>query len=273
MFKSITTFLPLVIFLFVTVPHSHAQSVSKIDSKIAALLNKVNYWAEYDYIESKDDSLADANNKLDSFLRKVSASLPVSTKFPFAEQNGLDLAIAADNKIKVYSWDSRLGGSMRRYNSLAAYQTRNGIKTEEFLDLSDSIASSGHMIYSEGGYYFDEMVPIKANDHTTTYLLIGSSVESTSERGMIVIALRIVNNELIQIPFFKTSTQNLKIISYSYNSVSGSIQGETPVMHLSKDHKQFFIPIVSGLYNEQITNKYLVYTFDGSNFIYEKNVR
>jgi hypothetical protein len=116
-------------------------------------------------------------------------------------------------------------------------------------------------------------VPIKTKENKTIYILFGNSVESRAERGMIVIALRIENDELMQCPFFKTATQTLKIISYTYNAASSQFKGQAPIMHLSRDHKQLFIPIVNGIYNEQLSNKYLVYKFDGYQFVYDKNAK
>ena len=92
---------------------------------------------------------------------------------------------------------------MHRYNSLAVYATNHAIKCTDFLDLSDSAQRANGTNYSEGGYLFNEIIPIKGIGNATTFLIRGYSVESTSERGELVMALRIVNNELVNIPFLK----------------------------------------------------------------------
>ncbi len=267
------------IILCCTALNGYSQTINKADNRLSELLDKIIYWRDNsskDISEDGGDSISDANAELNNYLCSVSIKLPMSTRFPIAEGKGLDVIIAPDNKVKVYSWDSWTGGTMHRYYSLAAYQTNKGIKTSDVLDLSDSAhdrSATYYKDYSEGGYSLDEIIPVKDKKNATTYILFGNSRESTSEYGELVIALRIENGALVNVPFFKTTTKTVKFISYYYNAGSSHYKGDLPKMHLSKDNKQLFIPIVSGPNGEDITNKYLVYVFDGNNYVFDKKAK
>ena len=267
----------IIIVLFCITGNAYSQTIQEADKRLSESLSQIAYWRDnQDKDVSGGDSLSGANDNLYSYLIAISVKLPIDGRFPMVEQNGLNITIAPDNKIKIFSWDSWTGGTMHRYYSLAAYQTNKGIETSDVVDLSDSAhdrSTISYKDYSEGGYSFNEIIPVKDKKNTITYILFGNSRESTHEWGELVMALRIVNDALVNVPFFKTTTKTLKFISYYYDVRYSHYKGGHPTMHLSKDNKKLFIPIVSGPNGEDITNKYLVYVFDGNNYVFDKNAK
>ncbi len=120
--------------LIVTTQHvAQAQSMTDIDKRMSARLDKITYWAEYNSNDEKisaSDSLGDVNDRLTDYLKKVSVKYPqtITAPYPRAIKSGLTVITSDDNKLRCYSWDTRMGGTMHNYSDYIQYQGTNGMQ-------------------------------------------------------------------------------------------------------------------------------------------------
>ncbi len=256
----------LLILLLATQHAAHAQSMTDIDKHLAAMLDKITYWAEYNGNDDKIspfDSLSDLDDKLGKYLEKVSLKYPKTLKSQFiqAAKSGLSIVTSDDNKVRFYSWDTHLGGTMRNYADRVQYQTT---KHTGFICLNCDTTKEG-----DYGEDFDGITTLHTQSNKTVYLVFGSSKISTKDRAESIDAWEIAGNELKPANIFKAKTKTLSVIGYGYDMfASGDANNEIAHIHLSKDNKRLCIPIVDG---EIVTAKYLVYVWDGNQFVFDKD--
>jgi hypothetical protein len=256
----------LLILLLATQHAAHAQSMADIDKRMSAMLDKITYWAEYNGNDDKisaSDSLSDQDDKLSKYLEKVSLKYPqtIKAKFVQAAKSGLSIVTSDDHRVRFYSWDTHLGGTMRNYSDRVQYQTTKGIR---FICLNCDTTKD-----EDYGEDYDGITTIHTQTNKTVYIVFGSSKLSTKDRAEIVEAWEIAGNELQFANIFKAKTKNLSVIGYGYDMfASGDGDKDIPSIHLGKDNKRLYIPIVDG---EKVTAKYLVYVWDGSQFVFDKD--
>ena len=255
----------LLILLIATQHAARAQSMTDIDKHLAALLDKITYWAEYNGNDEKisaSDSLGDVNDKLTAYLKKVSVKYPQTITAPYTKaiKSGLTVITSDDNKLRCYSWDTRMGGTMRNYSDYIQYQGTNG------MHLKCMDCDTVNIDY--GGDYRG-ITTLHTQAGKTIYCLYTYSIGSTKDRGESIDAYEIAGNELKPANIFKTKTKKLSSIGYGYDMFASSDgDKDIPSIHFGKDNKRLYIPIVDG---EIVTAKYLVYVWDGNQWVFDKD--
>ncbi len=256
----------LLLTLLLATQHASAQSMTDIDKHMSAMLDKITYWAEYNGNDDKisaSDSLSDQDDKLSKYLQKVSLKYPQTIKAQFtqAAKSGLSIVTSDDHKVRFYSWDTHLGGTMRNYADRVQYQTTKGTG---FKCLNCDTTKD-----EDYGEDFDGITTIHTQSNKTVYLVFGSSKISTKDRAESIDAWETEGSELKSANIFKAKTKDLSSIGYGYDMfASGDVNKDIPHIHLGKDNKRLYIPIVDG---EIVTAKYLVYVWDGHQFVFDKD--
>ncbi len=249
----------------VSVPQAGAGSTAEIDEHLAGLLQHLDHWHTYSSDNTSinpEDSVADVDTKLTEYLKDVSLKYPqtITGRYPKATKIGLSAIASDDNKICLYSWDTYLGGSMRNYSDYIQYAGTNGMYVK-CMNCNDT---------EQGDYGTDynSIIAIHTTTNKTLYFITGMAVISTKDRAESISAYEIEGDLLKPASVFKTTTKTLNSIDYGYDSFASNVD-PLPHIHFGNDNKRLYIPIVSG---EQITAHYLVYVFDGNDFIFDKNV-
>jgi len=266
----------ILIFLFTLLISKQVigQTVHEVDQMLTEYLKQISYWSHnHDKDNSENgDSLSNANGNLETYISTTCIKLPIDSRFPLAERKGLDITLANDHKLKVFTWDTQLGGTQYYYSSVILGKTKNGV----FSSVVDALfleVSQGDTTAPADTYDYYDIAGIKLKNSSMIYLFFGTQV-ATRYRGEQVFACKIVNDELVQVPFFKTKSKLLSSIGYAYDLFAfGDKNGKSdpPIIHLSKDKKKLYIPLING--HEKMTNNYLVYVFDGNNFVFDKNAK
>lgn len=246
---------------------SNCQNISQIDTKISALMDRITFWADSNYKSYSNevqDSLSNANYVLMSYLGDVcvrNTSL-IKALLPKSEKSGLTDVSSTDGKLRMFSWDSRMGGTMRRYSYAAQYITANGPR---FRSMSDTTVEADY------GCDYRDIVTVQTKNNKTVYLVFEYAIISTKDRYEAVDAFTIEGTELKKYTIFHTKTRQLSNIGYGYDAFASSNgNDELPSIHFNKDNSRLYIPIVEG---EIVTKKYLVYAFDGNYYVFDKNLK
>jgi hypothetical protein len=261
--------LHLIAVILLAVHPASAQTISEIDAKLAHLLVKVDEWAEHDYNDtkiSKEDSLNKANELLDHYLQKIGKKIPatIEADFPKAIKRGLTIVSSDDHKLRLYSWDTRMGGTMILYSNMAQYADGKGTRVQDMKDTA---------IEGDYGCDYRGIATIHTKDNKTVYLVYEFAKVSTKDRYEAIEAFTIEGSSLKRIKIFKTKTKSLSTIGYGYDMFISADENDLtdiPEIHLSDDKKKLYIPVVQG---DKVTKHYIVYVFDGTDFVFDKNAK
>lgn len=166
--------------------------------------------------------------------------------------NKLHIVTSKDAKLRLYSWDTQLGGTMHFFKNIYQFQTPLGVVTE-IPKFEESDAQS----YCSAIY----MVNINQQDY---YLVITNGIFSTSDMRQSVAAYSISSEgKLNPASIFKTKTKLLNNISVDYDFFSVVNRPERPLKLITFNEKRgvLSIPLVKGV---KVTSKKLVYKLNGN---------
>ncbi len=242
----------------------YGQSVSQVDNTVAKYLNAIRNWST-DTSYAQADSLDAANTRLLAYLTSVPVAREaiLQADLTKAKKSGLVAVTSSDSKIRFYSWDTYLGGTMHMFYNVAQFKDANGMHT---IFLNDTTVDGGDY----AGIYTG-LISVTNAAGKVVYMVTRYSIGSTKDRGETIAAYTIYNGQLLKQPIFKTTKKLLDLIEYGYDSFAAAFpKGEYPAIHFSKDNKTLYIPIVIG---EKLTNHYLTYKYDGNNYVFEKNAK
>lgn len=210
-------------------------------------------------IENNNDSLIALNSKKFadslSFLIKNNNS---TLNYPFEKlqkENALKVVTATDKKLRVYSWDNNLGGTMRFYNQIYQFNAFGNMIVNESLATNDSQA------------FFSKIYSVQTKNNETIYLVISNSILSSKYSVQHINAYKIATENLQNVSVFKTKSKNLSQISVEYDFFSVVDRPERPVELITLNNNTLKIALVDD--NQNVTSKNLIYEWNGDAFIYK----
>ena len=206
------------------------------------------------------------NRNLKNYIDKTFTSDPATLQMKFPElKEVLKYTSSRDRKIRAYSWESGINGNEMSFLQFQAGDKTKIIWNTKVSDLTD--AGSLAFVYN---YSYSSITSVKTKLGKTVYLLIYEmQFPRVHERQEIIDAYAIDHGKLEPVYFFRTTKHQLSSISYSHDG-QGSIPDADSEIHLSDDKKTLYIPIVKDYY---VTDKFLVYKFDGNNYVFDKNAK
>ncbi len=235
-----------------------AQGVGDIDRQLSLKLKGITD-AMADTGDKRQELLDAANERMDNYFALVAKKVELmDAELPMAKKEGLGYSTSDDKKLRVYDWDTWMGGTMHFFTDMLVYRTANGMR---IADMKDTAVEG-----DPGGYCMGIDEAHTKSGHTL-YLVYMRVIASTKDRDDMVTAYEIVNVQLVKKNFFKTRTKMLNNIDYGYDQFAIDGDKELPVMRLSKDKKKFYVPIVNkdGVFEKGD----LVYEFDGEVFVFK----
>lgn len=140
-----------IISLFLSVS-LYSQSMKEVEQSLTTAYDKINYWHDYDYLNttvSTYDSLASANTTFQRLLLKVTNRNPKALAYSFKNlaDSGVIISTSEDGLFRIYSWDTRTGGTMRFHKSV--FQYKNDVGTFSIASETNPIAD----VETLEGYY------------------------------------------------------------------------------------------------------------------------
>lgn len=192
------------------------------------------------------------------FVQKNPGTLNYRFKKLDEDSGFCSIQTSADNKFRIYSWNTWMGGSMKIYKEF--YQWKgNGkvyVKTPQYMDGND-----------EGCLCYD-MYTVNINNKVY-YLASKLTVASGKDRAYSISAYQIDGDKLLDsIKLFKTKTELLNTIDVSVDmgNVVEPYKREDEFISYDPRAKIVYVPFV----NEKnvLTNKNLLYQLKGRYFEY-----
>jgi hypothetical protein len=249
-----TIFFLLTSFLFFIKQNSFAQtnSFDKADKELTSLYSKIFpfYYEDQDSLSYYSDLFA---TKFITFIKNNPSTL--SHKFKsLIDSNACGIVTTKDGLFRIYSWDTWQGGTMHAYKNI--YQFKSGNKI--YATLLD---------YGEGdmGTYYTDIFSFKANNKTY-FLAINGGSESTRVAyetiGVYTISKDTLNDK---VKLIKTQNGLNNSISFEYDAFSVDRPDKlNSLIKYDEDKKIISIPVV--LENGKVTNRFILYQFNGQYF-------
>jgi len=239
---------------------SYSQDKTGIEKDLLKLFHRIEYWSENPQVNY--DSLGKANQDFMHALLGYTDkyAFTIRESFPSLLQEGLLIATAPDNKLRIYSWDTGLGGTMRDFS--AVYQYRQGDKTY-------SGRVPGATPEEEPQDFYSHIYQLEGNQRTY-YIAICHAIYSTKDAYQGVKIFSIENGQLnSEVKLIKTSTGIRNELGFAFDFFSVVDRPERPVKLINYDPstKTITIPVVHE--DGRVTKKWIKYRFNGQYF--EKN--
>jgi hypothetical protein len=169
----------------------------------------------------------------------------------------LYIARSSDRKFALVSWDTRFGGTMIDFASIALFKTNNNVLAKMVLNLPEVEGGDS----SNTLMHYNLIETAISNDGTKTYLAWGNGQGSTAIPWQEVRAFRIMNDNLIQPAIFPKSDTYVQV---SFDTHSFKEDEKIPTIKIKNKGKDIFVPIPND--SEGFSGRYKHYYFDGKNY-------
>ncbi len=178
--------------------------------------------------------------------------------YPFEllqKENVLKMATSADKKLRVYSWDTNSGGSMRFFNQIYQFEADGNITVNQSLASNDAQS------------YFSKIYTVQTKNNENVHLVISNSILSSKYSVQHINAYKIGTDNLKSMAVFKTKKETLSSISVEFDFFSVADRPERPVELITLENNTLKIALVNDKQN--VTSKNLIYEWNGDVFIYK----
>lgn len=266
--KKISSTLIIMLFVF----FARGQSVQQVGQNISYYLNQIAKWSSYThtpYEKGDEDTLDLYNVSLMNYLKKALVKQPqILTAQLDLPERAMDIASSEDGKFRIYSWDCECGGTMHSFNSIIQYKTAKGTAVKVIYPL-DSAFTDGE--WNGPGFFYRRIYSITSKAGKTYYLAIRVGMYSSALYSIGVQCFTIENDSVNNsFKIFKTKKEYLNNIDISVDyTVLKSMQKE-PEIRFSNNNSKMCVSLVT---DDKATNKFLVYVFDGKNYVFDKNAK
>lgn len=203
--------------------------------------------------EANYDSVEQANDKLINIIRRFKENI-----FDFPDTLDYDLIYlskSSDKKLALVSWDTRTGGTLIAFTTMAIYKTPQGIiKTKMLLDTTDENMPYTYM-------HYNLINTITSLDGKQIYLTWGNGQGSTALPWQELRAFAISNNKLIEPTIFPNSDSKI-FIEFDLHAFKDN--QKVPVIRIKDSGKTIQVPIEGK--KQGFSGKYKTYYFNGKVF-------
>ena len=203
------------------------------------------------------DSLDKENSIFSNKIIKYTSIYPQTLTFKFdsLSKDNIDIVSSEDDLLRIYSWDTWMGGTMHYFNNI--YQYKSGEKVfSKFCNFDNGGPSC----------FYSQIFTIKAN-HKTYYLAINNGIGSTRDAVQSIQIFTIENDSLNDtIKLIKTKNGFVNSIDVDFNFFSVVDRPERPLKLIKYDseRKIIYVPIV---YEDgKVTDRFILYKFTGKYF-------
>ena len=238
------------LFLIITLTLStQAQTKSAKQSNFYSAIKK--HFNLIDSIRFVDFDLVEAENKkIEQTLNQYKNEI-----FKLSNVSDYDLLYiskASDNNFCLVSWDTRMGGTMIEFATMAVYKTTNGaVKTKMLIDTSEDPPENTLM-------HYDTIYSIKTKQGNL-YLAHGFGQGSTALPWQELRAFKIVNNRLTNPIVFPKKEHRIFV---EFDTHEFGEDERIPTIKVRNTGKEILYPIATS--KEGFSGKYQALVFSGT---------
>ena len=194
---------------------------------------------------------------------------PASLTYDFPKmQEYISFITSDDGKLRLYYWDTGMGGTMIDYGNLCQYES-NGKVYAYNCSVYDLEREDDNFEYISGCNIGD-LYTIQADNGDTYYLVYTLIREASNLGGSVIIPLKIEKDKLVIAPLFDSDPDDYRFnctqIEHEYaNWYDKTNYGEgwDWLNKYDEENQTFYIPVVDGF---DLTDRYNLYKFNGERF-------
>lgn len=238
----------------------YAQHPVKIEQELLAQLRKINYWAannDSSRLVDSYDSLEQANKEFRNHLLRYTSTVHATIGYDFYElqKQGLTIKTSNDGLFRIYSWDTRTGGTAHVFD--AVFQYRNGNRL---------FSTTVNREEGDPGRWYSIIHTLKT-DNKTYYLAVYHVIESSRLLYQGVKTFCIEGDRLNDsVRLIKTATGIRNELGFEYDFLSVASRPERPVklIYFDEDDDELHLSVV--WQNGKVSNRFITYQFTGKYF-------
>jgi hypothetical protein len=240
-----------------------SQPSKDFETSVKTYLKKIE-----DNIHGDRDSLEVANHNFSQYLKSVlptiTASLSPSFQSP-SEQ--LWIASSADQRMRIWSWNTYTGGSMPAITNIVEFKTASGIGT---VDLQEDL---GWGPKEGGGNHEFDTIYILKKAKKKYYIAKGTWRADKQDVGAEVVAFEITDTLNTDVKLFKIKRDTI-ITEWDTLPQSdmnaGGYNCPPPAVKMNSNGTVLKFQHIGWIKNhDTLTSKWDVYEFDGKYFVYK----
>lgn len=243
--------LTLFLFSFVVVK---SQTVEEIETAIIIQLESIQKASE----NGNQDSLLIQNDILKDYLVEISVFRPelLGYDFPNIPSYQSFCTTSPDRKLRVYSWDTYTGGSMRFYSNIVVWKENDSVYAE--------IINSPE---GDPSGFYTQIFQVN-NELNTFYVLNFNSILSSRDCYQAFQTVEIVNSKIdFNCQKIKTKSGLTNKVGFSYDFYSVIDREERPVKLIDYNQSSKIISFPVVLKGGKVTNNRINYQFNGDFFV------
>lgn len=242
--------------LFAIFNVTQAQSIHDIEKDLVELYKRLEN-CQLDTSEERFYKLEQLNEEFTNKIISHLSEHPNSLQYKFDSLKALNIHIAdsEDKKLRIYSWDTWQGGTMRDFRNIFQYK------------VGDSIFSK--LVYDSRGEdyipFYSQIFSINIKEQTY-YLAVGNGIHSTRDAGESITAFTIKEGVVHESRLFKEGDTLTSDINLFFDFFSVVDRPERPLQLIKYNQKKriIYLPIVAD--DGKVTKKYIRYKFNGKYF-------
>ncbi|RTQ46849.1 hypothetical protein EJV47_20990 [Hymenobacter gummosus] len=255
--------LVLLLMLLLAAP-SFGKSLASIEQDLLQDLKRIHYWADYENAPdhlSLPDSVERANERFRRKLLHYAATEPatLTAEFRLLRAEHLTIATAPDQQLRIYSWDTRTGGTMHFFANV--YQFRRGPATVGARCLP---LPAGH---TEPGGFYSELFAVRKGAQTY-YLGLAHGIHSSRDCYQQVKVFTIEAGQLNpDARLIRTASGLKNTLGFAYDFFSVADRPERPVRLITYDAatRRLQLPVVWA--GGKVTTGRISYQFTSTEFV------
>lgn len=248
-----------------------AQSVQQIEQDILAHLQHIQYW-RFEYAAedtsfagevNQDDSIRNANKQLLNYLVNTGKNKPEMLKadFKIPENSDFKIVNSDDRKLRIYCWDVQAGLQNHYYNVVAQYEADRGTSTSIINEVPDNITDA-----TPTGVNYVSIYAINGNGGKKYYMPLYSNLGVNVTKG---IAAYTIDDGLNSVNLYRVGDKLVDVIEYHYDQSTNYDFKKMKERYTIRIEKQkLYVPVVAGV---QMTGEWQVYSWNGAQFVSDKN--
>ncbi|MEZ5308810.1 MAG: hypothetical protein R2684_16820 [Pyrinomonadaceae bacterium] len=257
----------VLVFLLLFSGVAFAQTPTEIERDLVRLYGDVEKYSSYSgsYSEEREESLYKANDAFKAGLLKATAKNPSVLRHSFPElSEQIVITTSPDGKFRAYSWDQLSGGTMHFYDVVYQYESGGRVYSSSTEGFEGDPLGFVNSIY-------DVDLP-----SGRIYLVVTTSVLSTSLRGQSVTAVKVKRGQISEdVAVFKTGSGMRGSIGFAYDFFSVVDREERPVKLFDYDSKSKILSFPVVIEDEatpqgRVTDRRIKYALQNGIFVKSK---
>lgn len=213
------------------------------------------------------ESLEKANEEFAKWIYEDTCTFYYGFPHVADSMNVVNIAESDDNNVRIYSWNTQLGGTMIFWDNVIQYRSNGSLKSfDGSIWRADESYDFGELDY---GCWTKAIYTFKRKDGRTIYVT-ESYFRESSTMGYSILDAFYISDGKIQPIFdaFIHPEDHVKLeaeYSIPFWSFLTNGKGWDWIFSLDRNTRTFYVPVVD---NIALLDQYDLYTFNGTQFVY-----